>query len=102
MSHKKLAEIVVRSIECFELVDDAQLDPDMAINVLESISADLAEATPEEQEAVRQAARDRLACFLQEPDEYGYSPRKTLRPEHRRLLERVASGEMFGQAESGT
>ena len=102
MSHKKLAEIVVRSIEYFELVDDAQLDSHTAINILESISADLAQATPEEQAAVKQAARDRLAWFLQEPDEYGYSPRKTLRPEHRQLLEGIASGEMFGQAEGTT
>ena len=49
MSHKKLAEIVVRSIEYFELVDDKQLDPDTAVQYLEGITADLNEATPEEQ-----------------------------------------------------
>jgi hypothetical protein len=59
MSHKKLAEIVVRSIEYFELADNSQLDPDTAINILECISADLAEATPEEQAAVEEAAKDR-------------------------------------------
>jgi hypothetical protein len=96
MSHKKLAEIVVRSIEYFELVDDEQLDPDTAMKYLEGIAADLNEATPEEQSAVKEAAKARLAWFLQDPDEYGYSPRKTLRPEHRRLLESIASGEAFG------
>jgi hypothetical protein len=99
MSHKKLAEIVVRSIEYFELVDDDQLDPDTAVQHLESISADLAEATSEEQTAVKQAAKDRLAWFLQVPDEYGYTPRKTLRPEHRRLLDGIATGEAFGQSD---
>lgn len=102
MSHKKLAEIVVRSIEFFELVDEEQLDSHTAIDLLESISADLAEATPEEQTAVRQAAKDRLAWFLQEPDEYGYTPRKTLSVEHRQLLEGIASGEVFGQSGGAT
>jgi len=94
MSHKKLAEIVLRSIEFFELVDDAQIDSRTALNGLESIAADLAEATPEERAAVKQAARERLDWFLQKPDEYGYLPR--LSPEHRRLLESIVSGELFG------
>ena len=101
MSHKKLADIVVRSIEYFELVDDEQLDPHTALQYLEDIASDLNEATPEEQSAVKQAAKDRLAWFLQEPDEYGYSPRKTLRTEHRRLLESIASGEAFGWSPDG-
>ena len=96
MSHKKLAEIVLRSIEYFELVDDEQLDPDTALQYLEGISADLTEATPEEQAAVREAANERLAWFLREPDEHDYSPRKALRSEHRRLLEGIVSGEVFG------
>jgi hypothetical protein len=96
MSHMKLAEIVVRSIEYFGLVGDEQLDPDTAVQFLEGITADLDEATPEEQAAVKQAAKARLDWFLREPDEYGYSPRKTLRPEHRYLLESIATGEIFG------
>lgn len=96
MSHKKLAEIVIRSIEFFELIDDAQLDPDTALQYLEDISAALGDATPEEQKAVRQAAEERLAWFLQEPDEFGYTPRGTLTNEHRCLLESIVSGEFFG------
>lgn len=102
MSHKKLAEIVVRFIEYLELVDDAHLDPDTAVQYLEGISADLNDATPDEQAAVKQAARDRLAWFLREPDEYGYSPRKTLGAEHRRCLEGIASGTAFGWDEGAT
>jgi hypothetical protein len=102
MSHRKLAEIVVRSVEFFELADDAQLDSHTALNILESIAADLSAATPEEQAAVKQAASERLAWFLHEPDQYGYSPRKTLSPEHRQLLEGIASGELFGQPGSAT
>ena len=102
MSHKKLAEIVVQFIELLELVDDEQMDSHAAINLLESVSATLAEATPEERAAVRQAAKDRLAWFLQEPDEYGYTPRKTLSAEHRRLLEGIASGEGFEKPGSAT
>ena len=102
MSHKKLAEIVVRFIEYLELVDDAHLDPDTAVQYLEAIAADLNEASAEERAAIKRAARDRLAWFLEEPDEYGYSPRKTLSAEHRRCLEGIASGEVFGWDESAT
>jgi len=96
MSQNKLAEIVVRYIEFLELADDEQPDPRWAIKQQESVAADLAEATPEERAAVKEAARNRLAWLLREPDEYCYSPRKTLTPEHRRLLESIASGQIFG------
>jgi hypothetical protein len=102
MPQSKLAEIVVRYIEFLELADDEQLDSRWAVKQQESIAADLAEATPDEQVAVKEAARDRLAWFLREPDEYGYSPRRTLTPEHRQLLESIASGEMFGKARDAT
>jgi hypothetical protein len=100
MAHKKLAEIVVRYIEFLEFADEEQIDSHTAVNALESIAADFLEATPEEQLAVKQAAKDRLAWFLQAPDEYGYSP--PLSPEHRQLLEGIASGEVFGQPGNAT
>lgn len=94
MPHSRLADIVVRAIEYFELVDDALLNQDTAVNYLESIAADLNEASDEERASVKAAAQRRLAYFVQPPDKDGYSPR--LSPEHRRLLESVASGEAFG------
>jgi hypothetical protein len=100
MSHGKLAEIVVRTIEYFELVDDAQLDPDTAVQHLESISADLAGASSEEQAAVKNAAKARLAWFDRERGEHEYAPR--LASNHRRLLEGIASGEAWGQSGSAT
>ena len=63
MSHKKLAEIVVRYIEFLELADEKQLDTHTAVNALESIAADFAEATPEEQLAVKQAAKEGIYAF---------------------------------------
>lgn len=101
MSHKKLAEIVVWYIELLELEDEKRFDSRVALKRLESISANLTEATPEERAAVMQAAKDRLTWFLQEPDQYGYTPRKTLRPEHQRLLEGISSGEVFGWSLDG-
>lgn len=95
MSHEKLAEIVVQFIEFLELNDDEHLDPRIAVKQEESIAADLAEATSDERAAVMQAARSRLASLLREPDEFGYSPRKTVSAEHRALLESIASGEAF-------
>ena len=96
MSHGTLADIVLDFIEFLELVDDERLDPDTAVDLQESIAAHLNEGTPAERVAVQQAARDRLASLLREPDEYGYSPRKTVTPEHRALLESIISGEAYG------
>ena len=96
MSHGKLAEIVLDFIEFLELVDEEQLDPDTAVGQHESIAAQLNEATPAERVAVQQAAKDRLASLLREPDEYGYSPRKTVTPARRALLESIISGEAYG------
>jgi hypothetical protein len=93
----KLGEIVVSYLEFLELADDKQLDAHTAVKMLEDVAASLAEATSDEQAAVQDAARTRLAWLLREPDEYGYTPRKTLRPEHRQLLERIAWGEGFGK-----
>jgi hypothetical protein len=91
---EKLAKIVLLAIEFFDLVDDAVLDSDTAIQYLEEIGAQLGEATEGEREAVRQAAREKLAWYAKFPDEYGYRPRMS--EELRKLLEGVASGEMFG------
>ncbi|MDB5297026.1 MAG: hypothetical protein JWO31_3009 [Phycisphaerales bacterium] len=96
MSHGKLAEIVLDFIEFLGLVDADRLDPDTAVGKHESIAAQLNEATPGERIAVQQAAKDRLASLLREPDEYGYSPRKAVTPERRALLEGIISGKAYG------
>ena len=74
MSHKKLAEIVVRSIEYFDLVGDDQVDARDTLKVLESIGADLREATPEEQAAVnafRMHCRLKLDRLIDQYQELG-------------------------------
>jgi hypothetical protein len=101
MSTHKLAEIVLDFIEFLELVDDEHLDPDMAVEQHESIAAQLDEATPEERAAVQRAAKERLAALLREPDEYGYSPRKTVTPARRALLESIVSGGAYGWPPGG-
>lgn len=93
----KLGEIVVSYLEFLELTDEKQLDSHTALKLLEDVAASLAEATPDELTAMQDAAKRRLNWFLQEPDKYGYSPRKTLRSEHRQLLERIASGQDFAR-----
>jgi hypothetical protein len=102
MSQPKLAEIVLDFVEFLELVDDDHLDPDTAVGQHESIAVQLDEATPAERIAVQQAAKDRLESLLREPDEYGYSPRKTVTPERRALLEGIISGETYGWPPLGT
>jgi hypothetical protein len=102
MSHGKLADIVLEFIEFLELVDDDRLNPDLAVNQHESIATHLAESSPEERTAVQDAARARLSSLLQEPDEYGYSPRKAVSSEHRALLESIISGEAYGWPPGGS
>ena len=92
---QKLAEIVLDFIELLALTDEEQLDSDAALKMLEGISGSLGDASPEERKAVSEAAAARLKSLLREPDEYGYSPRKLVTPEHRQLLESIASGEEF-------
>jgi len=76
-------------------MDDEQLDPDIAVQWEEEISATLADGSPEECKAVAAAAAARLETLLPEPDAYGYSQRKLVTAEHRQLLEDIASGEAF-------
>jgi len=92
---QKLAEIVLDFIELLALTDEEQLDSDAALKMLEGISGSLRDASPEERKALSEAAAARLKSLLREPDEYGYSPRKLVTPEHRQLLESIASGEEF-------
>jgi hypothetical protein len=97
---KKLAEIVLWTIEYLELAEDKGLDPDLAIKYLEGIGGLLNDGTKEEREAVRQAAREKLAWYGTFPDEYGYRPRMS--EELRELLAGVASGFLWdGPGEEG-
>jgi hypothetical protein len=98
MAKSKLADIVVEFIEFLELAGDESLNPDTAVRQGESIAAHLAQATDEERLAVQAAAREKLASVPRGPDEYGYFPK--LSPEHRRLLETIATGVIFGWSDS--
>ncbi len=100
MSHGKLAEIVVWTIEYFELIDDQELDPDTAVKYLEGISFMLSEASPEELAAVTSAAKARLEWFDRRPGEHEYAPR--LSPAHRQCLEGIAFGNAWGEPDSAT
>ena len=101
MAHGKLAEIVVDFIEFLELVDDDTLDPDLAVDLQESIAAHLNEAKAEERAAVQAAAKAKLDWLLQDPDEYGYTPRKTVPQAQVALLQSIVSGEAYGWPPGG-
>ena len=47
----------------------------------------------DEKFALKAAATRRLAQWLSEPDEYGYTPRALLTPGQRKFLEDIAAGE---------
>jgi hypothetical protein len=68
----------------------------MVLKIMEGIGGKLREAPPEDRLAVSEAARRRLSWLLSDPDEYGYSPRKLVTPEHRALLEGLVTGAVFG------
>ena len=55
---KTLARAVLILSGFLELSDDSIVDPDSAVAALESIAAELQEATPEEREALKRAAAE--------------------------------------------
>ena len=98
----RLAEIVMQCICFLEFSDDTQVDSRAAVKQLESIMSILLEASPDERAAVSDAASTLLASLLREPDEYGYSPRKTVSTEQRKFLESFASGAYWKNYSSDT
>jgi len=53
---KTLARAVLIASGFLELSDDSVVDPDSALTTLESIAAELQEATPDERDALKRAA----------------------------------------------
>ena len=72
--------------------EDRRWDENFVSNEVERLSIEIHEAyTKQEKDALADAARDWLATFMAEPDEYGYTPRKLLTTKQRAFLEEIAA-----------
>jgi hypothetical protein len=89
---KTIAQAVVYLMESLVRAGDEGLDGQMWGDVLNEIWFELAKSSPEERQALGDAAARRLKDWLREPDEYGYTPRSLVTLEHKDLLEGLANG----------
>lgn len=72
---------------------DVHLTADLLADLVYRIKTDF---TEDEKHALMRAAERRLAEWLREPDEYGYTPRKLLTPDKKQFLEEIAAGKFSG------
>jgi hypothetical protein len=89
---KAIAAALVYLMESLVRASDEGLDGQMCGDVLNEVWFELAKSSPSERQALAEAAAARLADWLREPDEYGYTPRSLVTPAHRDLLEGLADG----------
>lgn len=94
----ELAEVVLDYYWFVSFCDDETLDPHTAVKIIEDLSYRMEhDFSGEEKQLLMTAAANRLASWLSEPDEYGYTPRSLLKPEQRQFLEGITAGQFSGQ-----
>ncbi len=72
---RTLADIVLDYYWFINFCDDEELDPDRAVQLIEEVSYQMERDLSETEKAqLKKAAADRLAWWLREPDEHGYTP----------------------------
>ena len=92
-----LADATLDYLWFLTFLDEQHADPDVLLKESEGLIDRIENTfTSEEQEALKDAARRRLASWLHEPDEHGYTPRKLLTHSQRVFLEDMAAGEWWG------
>jgi len=89
---KTLAEVVVFLMEQLTTADEPGIDWQACGDITNDMWFELAKASPDERQALAEAASARLASLLREPDEYGYTPRALVTPDQRAFLESLADG----------
>ena len=57
---KHLAKVTIKALMYFELCDDDELDPDVALKMSESILADLEESSSEEKKVLFEVVKELL------------------------------------------
>ena len=89
---KTLAAAVVYLMELLTTADGPGIDYQECGDITNDIWFELGKASPEEREALAEAAAARLRELLREPDEYGYTPRALVTPMRREFLQGLADG----------
>jgi hypothetical protein len=93
----KLADAVLDYLWFLNFTDEEEANPDLLVKEFEGLLYQIENEFGEDEKAeLKAAATRRLAQWLREPDEYGYTPRTLLRPEQRKFLEDIAAGELWG------
>lgn len=92
-----LADSVLDYFWFLNFSGDDQADPDLMVKLMEELVDDIERNfTAAEKQALMEAASRRLASWLREPDEYGYTPRSRLTVAQRKFLEHIAAGRFAG------
>jgi hypothetical protein len=90
----KLADAVLDYLWFLNFTDEEEANPDLLVKEFERLLDQIEnEFGEDEKAALKAAANRRLAQWLSEPDEYGYTPRALLTPEQRKFLEDIAANE---------
>jgi hypothetical protein len=97
---KTLAQVLLYALETLSTAEEPGLDWQACGDVTNDMWLQLAETSPEERRALAEAATARLKELLREPDEYGYSPRKLVKPEQKELLESLVDGSAFDELDA--
>ena len=92
-----LADTTLDYLWFLTFTDEEYANADVLLKESEDVIYRIENAfTDEERQALKDAARRRLASWLREPDEHGYTPRKLLTHAQRVFLEDMAAGEWWG------
>jgi len=89
---KTLAEAVVSLMEELVRAEEPGIDLQRCGEIENEMWFELAKASPDERKALADAAANRLAEWLAEPDEHGFTPRALVTPQHREFLQSIADG----------
>jgi hypothetical protein len=92
----KLADVVLDYLWFLNFTDEEEADSDLLGKDFECLLYHIEnEFGDDEKAALKAAATRRLAQWLREPDEYGYTPRALLTLEQRYFLEDIAAGDLW-------
>jgi hypothetical protein len=98
----KLADAVLDYLWFLNFTDEEEANSDLLLKAFEGLLYQIENEFGEDEKAALQAAATRrLAQWLREPDEYGYTPRALLTEEKRKFLDDIAAGELWSDDEAG-
>jgi hypothetical protein len=94
---RTLAELSFEYIWLLLFGGEDEISPHYSLKCQETLLEYFAALTTEERRALSKVAADTRARLLAEPDEHGYTPRKLVTDEQKKILEAMISGDLFDQ-----